>query len=983
MSNGHAQLGPVPRAKVSPPRVFALRRERLCRALERLWEHRAGLLVAPAGAGKTTLLADFADAAGVPVGWYRAEAGDASPPMLLHALARSLGSLLGREPSPEPACVEELVAALEAWPGQRALLVVDDLHTLIDTPAEAVLEQLLEYAPPSVHLLLASRCAPGFNVSRLRVSGKLLELGADELRFRSWEVEQLFRDFYREPLPPEDLAELARRTEGWAAGLQLFHLATRGRSTGERRRVVAALGSRSRMVREYLVRNVLDQLAVDLRDFLLGTCVLGRLTGPLCDELLERSGSGEILQALERQQIFTMALSDEGAYRYHEVLRSHLELALVEQVGEAAARRCYQRAGRLLRRAGALPEAIRAYCRSEDWDLAASLLGHDGGRLGYDNGSWLEALPPGQRDHDPWLLLARARREVALGRLAEAVATYERAARVFGSTSAADVCHRERQAVALWLEPNSVPWAGWMNLLRTATQRDPLAVAREAAALPGATGRFTEGAATLLAGHLEEACNLLTAAGELPDAPPVLAVVARVLATAAAVVTGRPGGESLPDLADAVEALGVPWLTRLCRDVATLLVARGGDGTPDIGVSERHDGDPWGAAVISFVDGILRLWDGRPAVDVLEKSALGFRRLGAGVAEAWARSGLAVAMAREGHPEARQVALTADRWARTAGVPSAEALALLALGLSEGNGGGEYLELARTAAEQCGMRLPLRLPPAGERKPVSGSPTTSGHIGNGAETPVASAAPVTLRCFGGFVLHLDGRIVDCRRLKPRPRSALHLLALHAGRPVHRETLLDALWPEVDAETGTRNLHVAISTIRRFLEPEASRGASSLVAREADAYRLALPEHAAVDLWVFEEGLTAGRLARAAQEPDAAIDALDRVLDAYTGELLPEAGPAEWVVMARERYRMQASEAAVELTELHLQHGDARRAIAVGEQGLRIDRYRDCQWRVLITACEVAGDRAAAARVRRSYQGMLAELGLASDSVCPA
>lgn len=941
-----------------------------------MWDHRAGLVVAPAGSGKTTLLADFAGTAGVPVGWYRAEASDAAPPNFLHALARSLASVLGK-PLPEPACIEELVAALEAWPGERALVVVDDLHTLVHTPAEALLEQLLEYVPPPVHVLLASRCAPGFNVSRLRVSGDLLELGADELRFRSWEVEQLFRDFYEEPLPPEDLAELARRTEGWAAGLQLFHLATRGRPTVERRRMVAALGSRSRMVREYLARNVLDHLPGDLRDFLLGTCVLGRLTGPLCDELLGRSGSGEILLALEDQQIFTVAAAEEGAYRYHEVLRSHLELALVEHVGEEEARRRYERAGRLLQRAGALSEAIRAYCRAEDWELVAKLLGQDAGQLADGQASWLDGLPPGLRDQDPWLLLARARREVALGCLPQAVASYERAAQAFGSTSGTDLCHRERQALALWLEPSPVPWTDWMSLLRTATQRDPLAVAREVATLPGATARFTEGAATLLAGHLEEARSLLVAASELPDVPPVLAVIARLLATAAALATGRCDRESLPHLADDVEALDIPWLTRLCGNVAVLLAARNGYGTVPTRIAGRHDGDPWGAAVISFIDGVLGLWDGRPAVEAFEEAALGFRRLGAGVAETWARSGLAVAMASEGDPEARQVALVADRLARSAGVPSAEALALLALGLVEGDRGEEYLALARNLAEQCGMRLPHRPARATERATAAAGASTSSDVCDEDGTCVR-APPVTLRCFGGFALHLDGRVVDCCRLKPRPRSALHILALHAGRPVHRESLLEALWPEVDTETGMPNLHVAISTIRRFLEPDACRGAPSLVVREGDAYRLALPEGAAVDLWVFEEGVAAGRVARAAGEPSMAIGAFERALDVYTGELLPEAGPAEWVVMARERYRMQASEAAVAVAELHLAQGNPVKAMAVGERGLRIDRYRDSLWRVLITACERAGDRAAAARVRRSYQEMLAELGLASD-----
>ena len=266
-------------AKVLIPQVNSLARERVDGLLDRIWQYRVGLVVAPAGSGKSTLLAGFSATANVPVAWYRAESWDAKTVTLLNHLCSAFTAALGPIPNGWDS-VETAARALEAWGGRRALLVIDDLHTLEDTPAELTLERLIDYAPPSITFLIGSRALPGFNLSRLRVSGSLLEIGSEDLRFRSWEVERLFRDFYREPLPPEELAELARRTEGWAAGLQLFHLATTGKSALERRRILTALGTRSRLTREYLTRNVLDQLPTDLRWFLVRTCVMTRLTGP-------------------------------------------------------------------------------------------------------------------------------------------------------------------------------------------------------------------------------------------------------------------------------------------------------------------------------------------------------------------------------------------------------------------------------------------------------------------------------------------------------------------------------------------------------------------------------------------------------------------------------------------------------------------------------------------------------------------------------
>jgi ATP/maltotriose-dependent transcriptional regulator MalT len=98
---------------------------------------------------------------------------------------------------------------------------------------------------------------------------------ADDLRFRSWEVERLFREIYHQPLPPEDAATLSQRTGGWAAGLAMFHLLTEGRPPAQRRRALADLSRGSRLVRSYLVREVLGDLPAELREFLRRTSALG------------------------------------------------------------------------------------------------------------------------------------------------------------------------------------------------------------------------------------------------------------------------------------------------------------------------------------------------------------------------------------------------------------------------------------------------------------------------------------------------------------------------------------------------------------------------------------------------------------------------------------------------------------------------------------------------------------------------------------
>ena len=324
-------------AKVRVPVTDALPRERLEARLGEAFGKRLTLVVAPAGSGKTTLVARFATTCGAPVAWYRAETWDADEASFVRHLEAALLAAVPALPGGW-VTIEDAARALATHTRSApALLVIDDFYALEDTAAEAAFGRLVDWAPAWLTLVLASRVAPGLNLSRLRVSGDLLEVGTDDLRFRAWEVEQLFRDVYHDPVPPADLAVLARRTEGWAAGLQLFHLATRGRSAEERRRVLGGPGSSGRLLREYLAQNVMVGLPVELRVFLLDTCVLGRLSGGLCDRLRGTSGSGALLDELARRGVFTVPFEDgTDAYRYHEVLRQHLDRMLVEEIGEAA-----------------------------------------------------------------------------------------------------------------------------------------------------------------------------------------------------------------------------------------------------------------------------------------------------------------------------------------------------------------------------------------------------------------------------------------------------------------------------------------------------------------------------------------------------------------------------------------------------------------------------------------------------------------------
>jgi DNA-binding SARP family transcriptional activator len=237
-----------------------------------------------------------------------------------------------------------------------------------------------------------------------------------------------------------------------------------------------------------------------------------------------------------------------------------------------------------------------------------------------------------------------------------------------------------------------------------------------------------------------------------------------------------------------------------------------------------------------------------------------------------------------------------------------------------------------------------------------------------------------VRTFGRFELTIDGRTVSLDAIKPRPRSLLRLLAVHAGSAVHREVIGAALWPEADGQTAARSLQVAVSAIRGLLADQLGPAGGRLVVREGEAYRLAVaPE--AVDVRRFDLAVGDARSARS--RGLVTTELLAAAFAAYGGELLPEEGPSEWIVELREHYRTAAVEVAREAAEVALVAGEPRRAIDACRVGLVIDRYHDPLWRILIEARNAAGDLSAATRDRLEYEAILTELGLPAPEALSA
>lgn len=317
---------------------------------------RLTLLSAPAGFGKTTLVTDWLSHLDrrqppIRVGWLTLDEGDNDPIRLLSHLVAALRRA-GVDADPATfenlegtaiaggltTLVNEISRAAEREPGTQRILVLDDYHAIVASDVHQAVALLLGQLPDRLHALMATRSDPPLPLPRLRSRGQLTEVRAADLRFTPPEAREFLNHVMGLDLGVDAVDALADHTEGWIAGLQLAALSLHGipEPDGVAAFIEEFTGS-NRFVIDYLADEVLARQPVEVRDFLLRTAVLDRLTSDLCDAVTGSDDGGRTLEDLERGNLFLVPLDDHRAwYRDHhlfaDVLRARLRAEHPQQV---------------------------------------------------------------------------------------------------------------------------------------------------------------------------------------------------------------------------------------------------------------------------------------------------------------------------------------------------------------------------------------------------------------------------------------------------------------------------------------------------------------------------------------------------------------------------------------------------------------------------------------------------------------------------
>lgn len=366
-------------------------RPQLTSLLDQSLQRKLTLISAPAGFGKTTLLASWVQSLQqehleVPrVAWVSLDEGDNEPVLFwtyvltaLDAQQPGLCAPLLPYLQTQQVSMAQLRYILKALINtltsitRQFLLVLDDYHVITEPEIHNSLTYLVEHLPPQLHVILATRADPPLPLSLLRARGEVLEVRSNQLRCTSEEARAFFKEVMGMHLHEEIIQEVTARTEGWLVGLQLLGLSLQGRAVpGD---LLEEVSGNQHYILDYLMEEVLRRMPPPVQTFLLRASMLERFSASLCDAVLERTDSQQMLEFLERANVFVVPLDGQRRwYRYHALFAEALRSRLEQMEGEGVSA-LHLRASRWFSEQGYTTEATRHAISAGDWPRAADLI---------------------------------------------------------------------------------------------------------------------------------------------------------------------------------------------------------------------------------------------------------------------------------------------------------------------------------------------------------------------------------------------------------------------------------------------------------------------------------------------------------------------------------------------------------------------------------------------------------------------------------
>lgn len=358
-------------------------RQHIAIKLDRALKHKLTLVTAPAGCGKTAAVLEWLESRGLSAAWLTIDESDNDPVRFWRYIMAAVEAggftqqsnifsdiHLSKEYILSNMFIDLFQEKLRGIAG-KLIIVLDDCHLIHDEFVQKSLKHFIKNVRSNIHVILLSREELNPALARLPAKGQVLQLGSKELLFNSDEITDFFkkRGFQ---LTSEDISSLEASTEGWASGLVIA--AYTMEDSYDIHETVRGFSGSNRHISSFIRSEVFDRWPGEVKEFLVHTSFLDKLSQPLCDKVTGNDNSSELLKMLLKGNSFVIPLDQEKHwFRYQHLFQEFL-LNRLETESATTRHTLYDQAGQWYQENGYIRDAIDCFIKAKEFTKAFPLV---------------------------------------------------------------------------------------------------------------------------------------------------------------------------------------------------------------------------------------------------------------------------------------------------------------------------------------------------------------------------------------------------------------------------------------------------------------------------------------------------------------------------------------------------------------------------------------------------------------------------------
>lgn len=1022
-------------SKLTAPRLsHTLSRGRLVSEVNRILQKKLVLIIAGAGYGKTTVAAQaLSEIPGIPV-WYHLDAYDNDVGVFLSYLIAGIknhipgfGGHFLRQPARYSRSshhlkqlLTEFLLEIENRIPDDLIIVLDDYHQVRDcVNIKQAMEFILARLPSSLHFVITSRTNPGLELSRYRAALDVIEINEPELAFPPEEAHELLSRVLKTDVDPAMARQISAKTEGWITGLILYYQSLI-KTPSPQGSALVDIENTPAFVFEYLEENVLSELSEGTRKMMMHASLLPRIDPEFCDTLFGFDGTRTLMEQLHKKHLLTFLCGGNSrCYEYHQLLQDFLHQRLERLVGPSELARLRYNIGVALEKSGDIHGALMNFLKGRRYhDVARIITGLVFSDFGHCAMEFLinafRKIPSDIIQNDPHLIHIEARLASLQGDIRTAQEKFEIALERFKAENdeagisgcmkdlglftyqTGDILGARRHILELTDRKHEDPFfnveiTGYL-ILFNAIVGDFIEADRCYASSRHLTNHANPTEKSLFGAYLDFCYSYrFLNAGDFAKSNELNSMALEVFT--------QTGFNLFLPLTHFQLSLTLYYQTKY-----------------DQGFSHAEEGLAWADRI--------GIYDGQYAW-LLYARALNNHKTGD--AEAAKRDALSSLGIFKDHNnlwgQAANYELLSMIESAEGNDTKAANAAINGLGLIEGKGlvitkGALLLRLAEIRFDMHDIDTATKIleknrglfaiqPFYRYRYHLLRSNIFS-HIGKNTDA-VSSAkealklseqygysqrigsvlsilsrkhlSPLRISCLGKFRVVIGDRLIPSNKWRnTRAARIFKYLALNHDRGfTSKDILIELLWPDDNPDAANRRFHVAMTSLRKILEPNLKRGeSSSYIIRQNNAYRLQFGKGGHVDVGLFMLELDGGEKAEH-EDTNAALTHYLKAESLYKAPLLIEDIYDETLTEKRDHLNSRYLLLLSRIIELYEKKAEWSKCIQYAEKYIQTDAYAESVYRSLMQFYFNQGHFAQIFKIFGKCRASLVEdLGIALD-----